>query len=295
MVSYAAKFHYKTCTGEFLVERFKAYRQDNRLQEMKSRFLHDALWIASLAIGLFLLLALLSHNPKDPGWAYSASNARVTNLAGSAGAWLSSALFSLIGFFAYCLPLIAFYRAWVAFRERKSQDPWNPLIFLLRTVGWALFLVVGCALATVHIASNQSASAGGYLGIAFSEWFFPFFGITGSTLILVLLWFLSLTLAAHISWLAVVDRIGQALFGCVHTLRSRWQRARQRAQEKAEVERVVEQRKQNLEVQLEKQAKRKPPQIKPLKKRDPAPSDRVAKEQQKSLFDGGRCANWQFA
>ncbi|WP_196157945.1 DNA translocase FtsK [Reinekea sp. G2M2-21] len=268
-----------------MAERFKAYQQDDRLAEIKTRFFHDAVWIFSLAIGLFLSLALLTYNAKDPGWAYVDSQAQISNLAGSAGAWVSSFLFALIGIFAYSLPIIAFYRAWVVFKGRKSAEQWNPLITLIRTIGWVVFLTVGCALATVHLASDQAGSAGGYLGISVSEWFFPIFGIMGSTLILIFLWFLSLTLAAHISWLVVVDRIGEAVFSIFAHLTSKWRQYRKKADEDAEVKRVVEQRKQNLEVQLEKQAKRKPLQIKPLAKKEAIVSERVVKEKQKSLFD----------
>lgn len=268
-----------------MAERLKAYQQDDRFTELKTRFFHEAIWISSLAVGLFLSLALLSYNPKDPGWAYAESSAQVSNLAGTAGAWLSSFLISMIGLFAYVLPMIAFYRSWIVFRERKKSQPWNPLITLIRGIGWLAFLTVGCALATVHLASSHLGTAGGYLGIAFSEWFFPIFGLTGSTAILILVWFLSLTLAAHISWLKVVDGIGGRVFALIERIQSKWLRRRRVASEKAEVKRVVEERKQNLEIQMEKQSKRKPPQIKPLKKKETQPSERVVKESQTSLFD----------
>jgi S-DNA-T family DNA segregation ATPase FtsK/SpoIIIE len=268
-----------------LSERFNSYKTDGRLGEIKVRFVHDAIWILSLAIGLFLLLALLSYSPSDTGWAYASSDPQVSNLAGTAGAWIASFLITLIGVFSYGIPAIAFYRAWCVFRDRKNPEPWNPLIFILRTVGWIVFVVVSCALLTVHVGSSGEGSAGGYLGITLSEWFFPLFGLTGSTLILLLVGFLSLTLAAHISWLQVVDGIGRSVFNGMGWLKEKWQKQKRVANEQAEVKRVVEQRKQNLEIQLEKQSKRKPPQIKPLKKKETTPSARIAKEQQKSLFD----------
>ena len=266
-------------------ERFNSYKTDGRLGEMKTRFIHDAMWILSLTIGLFLLLALLSHNPSDNGWAYASSDAQTTNLAGEAGAWVSSFLITLFGAFSYGLPAIAFYRAWCVFRDRKNPEPWNPLILVLRAIGWVVFVVVSCALLTVHVSSVSEGSAGGYLGITFSEWFFPLFGLTGSTLILLLIGFLSLTLAAHISWLQVVDGLGKKVFDAAIWVKEKWQKKQKQASEQAEVKRVVSQRKQNLEVQLEKQSKRKPPQIKPLKKKAVEKSERSAKEQQKSLFD----------
>lgn len=285
MVSYGLINRQHNDIGELLAERFKAYQNDDRLAEIKKRFFHDAVWIVSIAIGLFLSLSLLSFNPNDPSWAYVGTTHQVTNLAGSAGAWIASLLFSLIGIFSYSLPIIAFFRAWVVFRERTHIHGWNPLITLLRAVGWLIFLSVGCALATVHIASSQASTAGGFLGMSLSEWIFPVFGLIGSTVILIFLWFLSLTLAAHISWLAVVDAIGETVFRGIHFVNDKLNSFQKAASEKAEVKRIVEKRKQNLEVQLEKQLKRSPPQIKPLKKTNVIESARVVKEKQKSLFD----------
>ncbi len=285
MLSYSAIGSEQIGKGEILAERLKTYQSDDRLAEMKKRFRHDAVWILSIAVGLFLSLALLTYSPNDTGWAISGANRQVSNLAGTAGAWISSFLFSLIGIFSYTLPLISFYRAWVVFRERSNPNAWNPLITLLRGIGWLVFLMVGCALVTVHIASHDIGTSGGYLGLSLSNWFFPIFGLTGSTIILIFVGFLSLTLAAHISWLAVVDKIGLSVFRLVGYIRRKAERAKKVANEKAEVKRVVEQRKQNLEVQLQKQSTRKPPQIKPLKKKEVVESARVVKEKQKSLFD----------
>ena len=58
-------------------------------------------------------------------------------------------------------------------------------------------------------------------------------------------------------------------------------------QEAEQRQQVIESRKANLEVQMEKQAKRKPPQIKPLQPRQSKPSERVEKERQQPLFEGG--------
>lgn len=268
-----------------MTDRLKAYQSDNRLQELKRRFMHDFIWIVSLAFGLFLTIALFSHNADDPGWGVATGAVQVKNLAGTLGAWISSFILSLFGYFAYGLPFIAFYRAWCVFRERQNPEPWNPLIVILRTIGWIVFVIVGCGLLTVHVASSEDFSAGGYLGLTFSGAFFPLFGLLGSTLILVLVGFLSLTLAAHISWLNVVDALGRAVFTLFELLQRKFVKQQRQRAEQQEVKRVVEQRKQNLEIQLEKQATRKPVQIKPLKKKESAqPSDRVVKEKQQQLF-----------
>lgn len=259
-------------------------RDDDRVLDLKQRFLHEGSLLLSLAIGIYLLIALASHYPSDPGWAHSGAGEGVRNLAGTAGAWLSSLLFNLIGGLAYGLPLIFFYRAWATFRDRRAGLGWNPLLILLRSLGWVLFLAVSCTLATVHIASGSDASAGGWLGLELSELVYPVLGLTGTTLLLVVLWFISLTIAMNVSWLALMDRIGERCLALARYARERWQARSRRREERNKVRKVVEERKANLEVHVEKQSKRKPPQIKPLQPKEPKPSERVEKERQQPLF-----------
>lgn len=285
MLSYNPFRTVPTFKGSQLAERLKNYKSDNRLTELRKRFRHDAKWITSIAIGVLLALAIFSYDPLDPGFDFAGSTSYVSNLAGYAGAWVSSLAFFLIGIFSYLLPLICFYQAWLVFRERSEPQPWNPLIVLLRVIGWAVFLVTGCALATVHIASDLMHTSGGYIGLAVSDSLFPILGLTGGTVIFVLIFLLSLTLAGHISWVGVIDKIGETVFKLIEKVKHRRSEVKRKASEAAQVKQVVAERKRNLEIQNEKRAKRKPPQIKPLQKVETNQSVRAAKEKQKTLFD----------
>jgi S-DNA-T family DNA segregation ATPase FtsK/SpoIIIE len=261
-------------------------RDDRRVLDVKQRLLHEGSLLLSLAVGVYLLIALVSHNPADPGFEDSGAGEGVRNLAGTAGACLSSLLFTLIGGLAYGLPAIFLYRSWAIFRDRRAGLGWNPVLIAIRTLGWALFVCVSSALATVHMASDQPASAGGWLGIELSERIFPVLGMTGTTLLLVVLWFISVTIAMNFSWLSLMERIGRFIFGLIVAVRERIQSRRRHLAEKAQVRQVVETRKANLDIQMEKQAKRKPPQIKPLQPKATEPSARVQKEKQQPLFSG---------
>lgn len=285
MLSYNPFKTVPTIKGSQLAERLKNYKSDSRLTELRKRFRHDAKWIISIAVGVLLALAIFSYDPFDPGFDFSGGTSYVSNLAGYAGAWVSSFAFFLIGIFSYLLPLICFYQAWLVFRERSEPQPWNPLIVLLRIIGWAIFLVTGCALATVHIASDLINTSGGYIGLAVSDSLFPILGLTGGTVIFVLLFLLSLTLAGHISWIGVIDKIGETVFLLVDKIKHRRSESRRKATEAAQVKQVVAERKRNLEIQNQKRAKRKPPQIKPLQKAESNESSRAAKAKQKTLFD----------
>lgn len=260
-------------------------RDDNRVLDIKQRLLHEGSMLLALALGVYLLIALATHHPLDAGWGTSGTGSTVRNMAGTAGAWLSSLLFNLFGILAYGLPLIFFYRAWATFRERRLGHTWNPLLIVLRTLGWVLFVAVSCTLATVHVSSETDASAGGYLGIELSERVFPLLGLTGTTLLLVVLWFISLTIAMSVSWLALMERLGGMVLSVFSWLGSRLGAARRHRAEERDVQQRVAERKANLEVHMEKQSKRKPPQIKPLKPKAKVESERVTKERQQPLFN----------
>jgi len=261
-------------------------RDDDRVLDLKQRFLLEGSLLLSLAIGVYLLIALMSYHPSDPGWAFSGAGEGIRNLAGRAGAWISSLLFSLVGGLAYGLPIIFFYRAWATFRDRRAGLHWNPVLIAVRSLGWVLFVATSCTLATVHIASSANASAGGWLGRHLSELIFPSLGLTGATLLLVVFWFISLTVAMNVSWLAVMEALGRRLLGFFDRLRDRRHARKRRQDEDTQRQQVIESRKANLEVQMQKQAKRKPPQIKPLQPRAAKSSERVEKERQQPLFEG---------
>ena len=110
-----------------------------------------ALW-ASSVVALFLLVALFSYSPADPGWTYSAEPGPVNNAGGVVGAFAANILFSLFGWFAYVLPLLLVYGGWLVYREHKAQqeDRQRPsrTLLLVRAVGLMLVVLSTTALMT---------------------------------------------------------------------------------------------------------------------------------------------------
>ncbi len=53
--------------------------------------------VVMLALCVFLLLALFSYHPADPGWSYQGPETDVRNWMGPVGAWLADVLYSLLG------------------------------------------------------------------------------------------------------------------------------------------------------------------------------------------------------
>ncbi len=48
--------------------------------------LREGALVVLVAVGVYLLIALMSYNPRDPGWSHTGSGDVTTNLSGVAGA-----------------------------------------------------------------------------------------------------------------------------------------------------------------------------------------------------------------
>ena len=67
------------------------------------RLLEAGLLICSV-LAMYLMLALFTFDPADPGWSQTGYQTPVRNLGGSVGAYLSDLLLNLFGVIAYTLP-----------------------------------------------------------------------------------------------------------------------------------------------------------------------------------------------
>ncbi|MDF8331384.1 DNA translocase FtsK 4TM domain-containing protein [Aeromonas salmonicida] len=73
----------------------------------------------------YLLLALLSYHPADPGWSQTSWQGEVKNLAGSAGAWLADITMFTFGAFSYLVPPWWFYWAGACSGVRAGCWMWT--------------------------------------------------------------------------------------------------------------------------------------------------------------------------
>jgi S-DNA-T family DNA segregation ATPase FtsK/SpoIIIE len=261
-------------------------------QRLRKLLLVEGAMIVLLAVALYLLLALASYSPLDPGWSRTGTGAAINNSMGRSGAWFADVLYLLLGRLAWLLPLLLAWRAVHIFRERKLANPhfsWE--LLLLRGAGFVLMLMSACALASMHFASGLENSAGGLLGRGLAESTLPALDLAGSSLLYLTLLFLGLTLGLGISWLRVVDAVGYCCLQGWALLQERLRLWRQQQRAEQETRQMINQRKEALEQFIEKDRKRKPIEIAPVREVPKQPSKRVQKEKQRPLFepsgDGG--------
>ncbi|MDB6163231.1 MAG: cell division protein FtsK [Xanthomonadaceae bacterium] len=253
----------------------------------RQRLWRDVALILIAPLLVYLLASLATFSPGDPGWSHSGSiTAPLHNLGGRVGAWLADVLLYLTGYVAFLLPVVLGGVAWIAlFGLDSDGDGDADLGPALRLVGIVGFLVATTGLLQLRVgtAADFSAGSGGILGQLVGRSLYRGFGPVGGNLFLLALLLVSVTLATGLSWLAVMDRIGQGVLALGPLFRrstqqaNEWQQARAMREERGEIRKF----------DIELRAKRSPVRIEP-----PAPalvekSDRAKREQQIPLFHVG--------
>ena len=248
--------------------------------------LREGAFIGVSAVCLYMLLALITYTPQDPGWSASGSGGEIANLGGPTGAWLADVFFSLVGYAAYLFPVLLAYRAVILLIERKKEKGFDWLTLGIRTLGLVLVMIAGTAL----VAMNDSGSsplpqgAGGILGQAIGGSFIMAFSAVGSRLILLAVFLFGMTIFTDLSWLRLMDRLGSLAITYFDKSRTWLLKTIENLKDKRKKDKAVEARKVVIEQHVEKEKKRKPPKIKPLKPKAEK-SERVEKEKQQPLFD----------
>ncbi|MBF7072853.1 DNA translocase FtsK 4TM domain-containing protein [Glaciecola sp. MH2013] len=162
----------------------------------------------SCATAFFLLIALASFHPSDPGWSQAGLHNEIQNLMGSIGAWSADILLFTFGITAYALPFALAFCGWFIFLHIKSVAKLDYLTISLRLIG-AIFIVFGfTGIASINFDDFYSVSAGGAMGDIISTALIPHFSFVGTVLLLISFFATGFTLATGISWLSIIDFMG---------------------------------------------------------------------------------------
>jgi len=246
------------------------------------RGVREAALILLSALALYLLVALASYSPADPGWSRTGSG-EIHNLGGPAGAWFADVALYLIGYMAYLFPVMVGFSGWLLYRGVTPQGTIDYRTLGLRWLGFVLTVIAGCGLASLHFQPEAGAlplSAGGVLGNLVGEGLAARFSFLGATLFLLALFLTGVTLFTGLSWLALMDRTGQVTLLALDRVRgmfNAWLAERRARQVRgARTEGVREEKKPAK--------KKKPPRIEPVVSKV-EPGERVERERQVPLFE----------
>lgn len=162
---------------------------------------------------LYFFLALITYNELDPSWSHSSSAGQkdVANLGGPTGALISDIFFSGFGYLAYLFPIMVAYTGLLIYKDRAKEHIFDKRGIAIRTAGFLLTLISGCALASMHdinVVSTLPVNAGGALGDILGGKMKQGFNIIGATILLLAAFFAGVTLFTHLSWLWLMDTVG---------------------------------------------------------------------------------------
>ncbi|WP_299076823.1 DNA translocase FtsK [uncultured Paraglaciecola sp.] len=169
--------------------------------------------IISCVFAFFLLLAMASFHPADPGWSQAGLQNDVNNWVGPIGAWFADILFFILGSFAYSLPFCCAFLGWFLFQQTKTLLEIDYLTIGLRLIGGILFVLGATGLLSLNMEDIHNYTSGGMVGDVLSSSLIPYFSLIGTTLLLLCFFCTGFTLLSGISWVAIVDKIGELAIG----------------------------------------------------------------------------------
>jgi len=207
--------------------------------------------IVCVFAAILALLALTTFDVGDPGWSHTGAGVAIQNSVGRAGAWFADVTLYLFGFMGFLVPIVLAIGGWLLFRGHKTQPRgYRPFAFI-RVIGLVLMLITASGLADLHFgvpegSLPQGTFGGGILGTATAWRLVSFLNPLGTTLILLALFFCSLTMAFGTSWIQLIESLGamvlrvgekfSAGFGKAAEVRS--ERAKMAAADRARQERL---------------------------------------------------------
>ncbi len=160
----------------------------------------------------YLLIALLSYTPHVLESSSAAGHR--ANLGGTVGVWIADGLFSMVGrssyLFLFLCGAIVFFSYWKRLSANRSYS--GALILIL---GILIALMGSSGLESLYFSESvieDTYSAGGLAGTLLSSIFLSALGMVGASLLFLVLVITGLSIVMHISWFAIMDRIGYEIF-----------------------------------------------------------------------------------
>ena len=247
-----------------------------------SRGLREGALFLSLAITLYLLVSLFTFSMNDPAWTYSAPVSQYNNAGGVFGAWFSDVLFTVLGVMAWIIPPIVGWIGWLLFVDRARLLRYQPQILAIRIGGFLMTIFGGAGVSNLHFHrfdASFPAQTGGIVGDLIGGGFESVMGPFGSTAFLLAMFLAGVSIFTHLSWFALMDRVGGFVLETAMFLRAfpgkldDWKAAK------------IAKESRGQEVKRErKKSRKKKPKIEP-KLGSIEISERALKETQGTLFE----------
>ncbi|MDW1628456.1 DNA translocase FtsK 4TM domain-containing protein [Vibrio sp. Y176] len=180
--------------------------------------LKECCFIVGVLSSVLLAVALFTFSPADPSWSQTAWGGDIDNAGGLFGAWLADTLFFTFGSLAYPIPFLLAAAAWVICRKRGEDEPIDFMLWGTRLLGLVVLIMTSCGLADINFDDIWYFSSGGVVGDVLSSLALPTLNVLGTTLVLLFLWGAGFTLFTGISWLNIVEWLGDRALALIAAL-----------------------------------------------------------------------------
>lgn len=214
--------------------------------QMRHR-LREGMYLVSVACALFLLVSLVTYHSTDPGWSSTGLGNKIANWGGRVGAWIADIFLSLFGMVAYLFPFLMVLSSWLSMQEREELPKKKSREWIFKSIGWILLVGSSCGLVSFYINTNAHlpADSGGIVGDLLGGGLSLLFNKTGSTLLFITTLLCGITLVTGLSWLGVIDMLGEGVYRCWNYLRQRRQRLLE-AKQNVKTEPVIVQKQEKV-------------------------------------------------
>ncbi|MDD4911358.1 MAG: DNA translocase FtsK 4TM domain-containing protein [Sideroxydans sp.] len=259
--------------------------QDNSRTPLPERLLgllRESRWLLLVALAAYFILVLFGFSRSDPSWSHSMTGAVTQNPGGVAGAWLSDILLYLFGFSAWWLVCLLLQRVWVSYRHMRADSLFDQRTLWVSLLGFVVLLFSSSALEALRLHTWSVAlplAPGGMFGAVLGKVLALGLGFTGATLLLLVLMAVSFSLFTGLSWLRLVDNLGEKIEIAYQWARNAWQTR----QDKRIGAQAMLQRDALVEVEKKRVEDHQPIHIE-MPVVEVQKSTRVEKEKQVSLF-----------
>ncbi|MCO4797774.1 MAG: DNA translocase FtsK 4TM domain-containing protein [Colwelliaceae bacterium] len=164
--------------------------------------------LVSCVFAMYIMMALFSFDPADPGWSQTGYQTPIRNLGGAVGAYLSDLLLNLFGLIAYSLPFVIALTGWMLFQKYHHLIQLDYLTLGLKFIGFIMLYIGVTATASMNFDDIFYFSAGGIIGDILSNGLLPYFSFVGSTLLFLMFIGTGFVLLTGMSLLKMIDQIG---------------------------------------------------------------------------------------
>jgi S-DNA-T family DNA segregation ATPase FtsK/SpoIIIE len=184
----------------------KIFRVMGRLSGVQRIF--EVGMMLACTFAFFLLLAIASFHPADPGWSQVGLQTNINNWVGTTGAWIADILLFSFGYTAYAVPFASAFLGWFLFQRVKTLVEFDYLTIGLRLIGVILLMLGVTGLSSINFNDIYAFSAGGMIGDVVSSAMLPYFNQAGTILLLLCFFCTGFTLTTGLSWLSLIDGLG---------------------------------------------------------------------------------------